>query len=122
MTQRTPDRDDDRTVVTVGETAVEVTLDDARAMRDALLAYLGRSGDEDRERLAGWARGGVHIESDGVVCLGPWQLSGEGDGLVLRFREPPGPHYGRTHVASVVKDAEGWAVTDLVTERIRPRR
>lgn len=111
----------DQAVVQVGSTEVVVTLDDAKAIRDALLDYLRRSDYYARDRLVGWTDGGARIDPAGKVRLGPWVLGSDGSRLVLRYREPPGPEAGKAHRASVEKDGEAWVITGLVMERIRQR-
>jgi hypothetical protein len=100
-----------KTTVRVGASDVAVTLEDARAMRQALLAALKASDLDGRDDLAAWAQGPAWIAPDGIARVGPWTLEAHGDELVLRYREP-----ARAHRATVVWAAGAWTVTRVALE------
>jgi len=112
----------ERTVLRVGEAEVELTLDDVKAIRDALVAYLKQSSYEDRDALLPWSDGPAWIDGDGKARIGPWLLGSDGKAIYLRYREPPGEFAGKAHKAILTKAEGKWTVTDLVMERIRTRR
>lgn len=112
----------DRTVLKVGDAEVELTLDDARAIRAALLDYLKQSDYEDRDELLRWSQGAARIDADGSVRIGPWILGSDGEEIFLRYREPPGQFAGKAHKAFLARKDKTWTVTDLQMERIRTRR
>jgi hypothetical protein len=95
-----------QTTVRVGESDVTVTLDDARAMRKALLDALKASDLDDRDDLVAWAQGPAWISPDGRPRVGPWTLESHDDELVLRYREPD-----RSHRATLLWAAGVWRVT-----------
>jgi hypothetical protein len=111
----------DRTVLRVGDADVSLTLDDAKAMRVALLDYLKRSDYEDRDALIRWT-GPAFIDTAGTVRIGPWVLGSQGKDIFLRYREPPLPQAGKAHKATLTRKDGTWTVSNLVLERIRPRR
>ena len=111
----------DRTVLRVGDADVSLTLDDAKAMRAALLDYLKRSDYEDRDALIPWT-GPAFIDPEGMVRIGPWLLGSEGKEMFLRYREPPGELAGKAHRATLAKKDGTWTVSSLVMEKIRTRR
>lgn len=110
-----------RTVLRVGEAEVELTLDDVRAIRDALVGYLERSSYEDRDALLPWSRGPGWIDAEGRVRIGPWLLGSRGTQIFLRYREPPGALAGKAHKAVLARKDGRWTVTDMVMERIKRR-
>ena len=112
----------ERTVLRVGDADVSLTLDDAKAMRVALLNYLERSDYEDRDALIRWTQGPAWIDPEGKVRIGPWLLGSEGKDLVFRYREPPGQYAAKAHKAFLTKNDGTWTVSNLVMERIRVRR
>jgi hypothetical protein len=111
----------ERTVLRVGEAEVELTLDDVRAIRDALVDHLGRSNYEDRDALLPWSQGPAWIDAEGRVRIGPWLLGSRGTQVFLRYREPPGQLAGKAHKAVLARKDGRWTVTDLVMERIKRR-
>jgi len=112
----------DRTVLPVGDTEVPVTLEDARAMRAALLEYLQQSSYEDREALLRWTQGPAFIDHEGTVRIGPWVLDSEDDDIFLRYRERPGQRAAKAHKAFLAKKDGAWTVTRVEMERISVRR
>jgi len=112
----------ERTVLRVGDAEVTVTLDDARAIRLALLDYLKQSDYEDREALLRFSQGPAWIDPDGKVRIGPWLLGSEGKDMFLRYREPPGQFAGKAHKAFLERKDGAWTVTRLLMERIQVRR
>ena len=112
----------DRTALRVGDAEVPVTLEDAKAIQAALLAYLKQSDYEDRDGLIGWTQGQAWIDAEGKVRIGPWLLGSDGQGLFVRYREPAGQHMARAHRASLIKKDGTWAVTGLMAEHISARR
>lgn len=112
----------DRTVLRVGDAEVALTLDDVKALRDALLDYLKRSDYEDRDELIRWSGGPAWIDPEGRVRIGPWLLGSDGKVMFLRYREPPGQYAGKAHKATLTRKDGTWTIRDLVMERIRTRR
>ena len=100
-----------QTTVRVGASEVTVTLEDARAMRKALLEALKASELDGRDGLVTWAQGPAWISPDGIARVGPWVLEAHDDELVLRYREP-----SRSHRATVVWAAGVWKVTRVAPE------
>lgn len=100
-----------KTAVRVGASEVTVTLEDARAMRKALLEALQASDLDGREDLVAWAQGPAWIAPDGIARVGPWLLGAHDDELVLRYREPE-----RSHRATLVWAAGVWKVTRVALE------
>jgi hypothetical protein len=100
-----------QTSVRVGASDVTVTLEDARAMRKALLEALKASDLDDREDLVAWAQGPAWISPDGWARVGPWTVEAHDDDLVLRYREPQ-----RSHRATLVWAAGVWKVTRVALE------
>ncbi len=100
-----------QTTVRVGASDVTVTLEDARAMRKALLEALKSSDLDDRDDLVAWAQGPAWIAPDGRARVGPWTLEAHDDELVLRYREP-----ARSHRATVLWAAGVWTVTRVALE------
>jgi hypothetical protein len=112
----------DRTVLRVGDAEVSVTLEDAKAIQAALLAYLKQSDYEGRDGLIGWSQGQAWIDAEGKVRIGPWLLGSDGREIYLRYREAPGQHMARAHRASLIKKDGAWTVSGLMTEHISARR
>jgi hypothetical protein len=100
-----------QTTVRVGASDVAVTLEDARAMRKALLEALKASDLDDRDDLVAWAQGPAWISPDGRARVGPWTVEAHDDDLVLRYREPQ-----RAHRATLVWAAGVWKVTRVALE------
>lgn len=100
-----------QTTVRVGASEVTVTLEDARAMRKALLDALKASDLEGRDDLVAWAQGPAWIAPDGIARVGPWTCEAHDGELVLRYREPQ-----RSHRANVVWAGGEWKVTRVAAE------
>lgn len=111
----------DKTVLRVGDTDVELTLDDAKAIQKALVEYLQQSKYEDRDELLKWS-GPAFIDAEGKLRIGPWLMGSDGKEIYLRYREPPGQFAGKAHRAFLEKKDGTWTVTRLLMERIRVRR
>jgi hypothetical protein len=111
----------DRTVIRVGETEVSLTLDDAKAIRAALLDYLKASSYEDRDELIRWT-GPAFIDTEGKVRIGVWLLGSDGKDIYLRYRERPGQNMAKAHRAFLTKENGTWTVSNLMMEHISLRR
>jgi hypothetical protein len=100
-----------------------VTLADARAIREALLAAVARSSLPERqtllavtEPLPAW------IDPAGLVMIAGWLLQMGNDGLVLRYRLTEAEDAILGFKASVLHDAKGWRVDDITREHVLRQR
>ena len=111
-----------QTMISLAGKNLTVTLDDAQAMRAALLAYLATSSASDRDDLVrmvretpGW------IDADGILRIGPWLLEARANSLVLSNRLPHGPTGGGNYVAYLEQVPNGWTISKLELERVKYR-
>jgi hypothetical protein len=101
-----------------------VTLADASAIREALLAAVARSSLPESptllaltEPLPAW------IDPAGQVMIAGWLLQMGNGGLVLRYRLTEAEDAILGFKAPVAPGAEGWRVDDIAREHvIRQRR
>ena len=105
---------------------ITLTVEDAKAMNAALLAYLNAADPSqlpDRDYLIQWSQGPAFIDVDGVLRISTWVLGSEDDGLVLNCRMPAaeGATQRKEYVASLVRD-EVWRVTRLRMKHVYLRR
>ena len=118
-----PFKGPDKTVLHVTGRDHVITLDDARAMKDALLDELKRSKIEDKDYLVRMTtKVPAWIDPDGHVRIGGWLLQARGQALVLAYRLPQGPGVIRGYVAQLKQEPPGWKVLEILPERIAPRR
>jgi hypothetical protein len=113
----------DRTTVTLAGAALTITLDDARAMKEALVRALGESPAEHRDHLVQMTvQAPVWIDPDGLVHIGAWLLERRQDALALTFQMPSGGTVRLGYVARVERAEEVWTVTRIDFERswLRP--
>jgi hypothetical protein len=126
MTAASPDdpfKGPDQTVVDLAGQEIVITLDDARALKVALLEHLKGSQIEDRDYLIRMTtQAPAWIDPDGFVRIGGWLLQPRGGSLTLTYRMPAGAESTRAYVAYPVKDKQAWKVDRLESERIRHRR
>lgn len=118
MDHDAPPTGPDHTTIALAEGLVTVTLDDARAMKDALLRALDASQVEHREHLIRMtASAPVWIDPDGVVRIGAWLLERAQDAMALTFPLPSGGALRLRCVARVERAEGGWSVTRIDLER-----
>jgi hypothetical protein len=110
----------ERTVLRAGETDVELTFDDAKAIQKVLGDYLQQSTYPDRDELLKWS-GPAFIDGDGKLRIGLWVLGWDGKNktMFLRLRETPGQLMAKAHKATLARTDGQWTITGLGTERIR---
>ena len=101
----------DRTTVTLAGAALTITLDDARAMKAALVRALDESSAEHRDHLVRMTvQAPVWIDPDGLVHIGAWLLERRQDALALTFRMPSGGTVRLGYVARVERAEDAWTV------------
>lgn len=115
------------TTIAYGGAEITLTVNDAKAIESALVAYLevvDVKDVEDRDYLLAQTRGGpAWIDTDGVLRISAWLLQSRPSGLVLTFRMPAPEEAGvlKGYVASLIRE-ENWKVAHIDVERIRRRR
>jgi hypothetical protein len=110
-------------IVQIDKEQVTVTIKEAEAIKNALIAYLRTSTLEDRdyllrmtEQVPAW------IDPDGFLRIGAWLLQARGNSLLLTYRMQQGAPVVRLFAATLAKSSKGWIITDLREERIIPRQ
>jgi len=114
------------TTIDWGDSRITLTVEDAKAMNAALLAYLNAADASqmpDRDYLIQWSQGPAWIDVDGVVRINIWALRAEDEGLVLTCRMPAaeGARERKEYVAAIVRD-DVWRVTNVHAKYVRLRR
>lgn len=114
----------DQTTITLGGTALTITIQDARAIKAALVGFLGGWKGEDREVLLRDAMSDTAwIDSEGDLRIGDWLLEANESHLLLRRRDSPGQFSVKAHVAHLSRTSEGrWAIERIERQHIRVQR
>jgi hypothetical protein len=102
---------------------IALTIEDAKAMNAALLAYLNAADASqvpDRDYLIQWSQGPAFIDVDGALRIGIWVLRSEDEGLVLNCRMPAaeGAREKEEYVAALVRD-DVWRITRISAKYVR---
>jgi hypothetical protein len=120
------DREYPQSTIMDGGSRITLTVEDAKAMNAALLAYLDAANSSevpDRDYLIQWSQGPAFIDVDGALRISTWVLKSTDEGLVLNCRIPTGAAAieRREYTASLVHD-DGWRVTRVRPIHVRLRR
>jgi hypothetical protein len=99
----------DRTVIDLGSSKVVVTVDDAKAVRAALLERLAQFTSPYRDYLIDMAKLGDIALRERHVDIGRWALQESSGRLVLMHR---GPNASTFHSADVTNAAGRWSVKE----------
>ncbi len=97
----------DRTVIDLGSAKLVVTMDDAKAVRAALLERLAKLESPYRDYLIDMAKLGDITLQERHVDIGRWALQEWSGRLVLMQR---GPNASTFHTADVANAAGRWSV------------
>ena len=104
------------TVIDLGSSKVAIGIDDARAVRVALLERLEHLNSRYRAYLTDTANGVITLQQ-GHVDIGGWVLRSWIGKLVLMHR---GPEVAMLHIADVTNTGGRWSV-QLPTREAFPR-
>jgi len=95
-----------RTVIDLGSTKVVIGMDDARAVRTALLELIDHLNSRYRAYLTDTANGAITLQ-EGQVDIGGWVLQSSSGKLVVMHR---GPEVTMLHIADVANTGGRWSV------------